>query len=65
MGHATQEETTRNEAIYNDFKAGLSYIEMVHKYQLSSQRLWQIVKREENRERLQDAMPNLDAEKIT
>jgi len=50
MGKPTQPETIRNQSIYNDFKAGVSYIDMVHKYQLSSQRLWQIIKREQLRD---------------
>jgi Mor family transcriptional regulator len=50
MGKPTQPETIRNQSIYNDFKSGVSYIDMVHKYQLSSQRLWQIIKREEGKE---------------
>jgi Mor family transcriptional regulator len=47
MGQPTQIAKERNEAMYNDFKSGMSYIELVHKYQVSSQRVWQIIKREQ------------------
>ena len=62
MGKPTQPETARNEAVYNDFKSGMSYVDMVHKYQISSQRLWQIVKREEKLEKFYDAVPSLVSE---
>ena len=51
MGQPTQIAKERNEAMYNDFKAGMSYIELVHKYQVSSQRVWQIIKREQLKEK--------------
>ncbi len=50
MGKPTQPETERNKELYTDFKCGMSYIDLVAKYRISSQRVWQIVKREEKME---------------
>ena len=49
MGNEPQEQIERNIAIYNDFKTGMNYVDLVAKYRISSQRLWQIIKREEKR----------------
>jgi Mor family transcriptional regulator len=49
MGKVPEEETVRNQQIYKDFKSGASYVYLVSKYRISSQRVWQIVKREEKR----------------
>ena len=50
MNSGTPEETERNKAVYNDFKQGISMIDLVVKYRISSQRIWQIIKRENERE---------------
>jgi Mor family transcriptional regulator len=47
MGKVPEEEKERNKAIYNDFKSGLSYVDLVAKYRISTQRVWQIIKREQ------------------
>jgi Mor family transcriptional regulator len=47
MGKPSEPETKRNESIYKDFKHNMSYVDMVSKYRISSQRIWQIIKRAE------------------
>ena len=58
MGKPTQPETVRNESVYNDFKSGMSYVDMVAKYRVSSQRIWQIIQRE----KMFEVIPSLENE---
>ena len=43
-------KTERNESIYEDFKAGMSYIDLVVKYRVSSSRISSIINKAENME---------------
>jgi Mor family transcriptional regulator len=45
MGLQPAENKERNIALYNDFTNGMFVVDLVKKYQLSSQRIYQIVKR--------------------
>jgi Mor family transcriptional regulator len=49
MGTPAPEETERNLAIYNDHKSGMSGVELVKKYGITSQRIHAIVRRERKR----------------
>ena len=54
MGLEPKEEKERNQAIYNDYKSGASYVDMVSKYRISSQRIWQIIKKQEKKSEVLD-----------
>lgn len=50
MNKGTPESAERNQALYNDYKTGMEYVDLVAKYRISSQRVWQIIKRIEKKE---------------
>jgi Mor family transcriptional regulator len=43
----SQEKTERNQALYNDFKTGLSVVDLVAKYRIDSSVVTRIIKREQ------------------
>ena len=43
----TMPKTERNQALYNDFKTGLSVIDLVAKYRIDSSVVTRIIKREQ------------------
>lgn len=43
MGVKPKEKTHRNDRLYKDYKSGLSFVDLVSKYKISSQRIYQIV----------------------
>jgi Mor family transcriptional regulator len=43
----SQEKKVRNEALYNDFKTGLSVVDLVAKYRIDSSVVTRIIKREQ------------------
>ena len=43
----SQEKVERNLALYNDFKAGLSVVDLVAKYRIDSSVVTRIIKREQ------------------
>jgi len=47
MGLEPQENTKRNSDLYKDYKSGLNFVELVSKYRISSQRIYQIIKKYE------------------
>ena len=52
----SQEKIERNEALYNDWKTGLSVIDLVAKYRIDSSVVTRII----NRQRLLEVIPSLE-----
>ena len=45
--YMSQEKVERNKALYNDFKTGLSIVDLVAKYRINSSVIYDIIKREQ------------------
>ena len=45
MGMEPEEKKNRNQKIAEDYKNGMNFVELVSKYQITSQRIWQILKK--------------------
>ena len=54
MGKPSPVETERNLEVYNDYKSGMKRVDMVIKYGISSQRIWAIVRREDEKRSSED-----------
>lgn len=58
MGKPSPEESERNLALYNDYKMfvkgdhSMTIVDLVAKYRISSQRVWQIIHKMEKKENL-------------
>jgi Mor family transcriptional regulator len=44
MGMEPKEKTERNRKVVEDYNNGLSFVELVSKYRITSQRIYQIIK---------------------
>lgn len=50
MGKPSEEETKRNVELLKDYKSGnFSQVDLVSKYQISTARIYQIIKRDKNK----------------
>ena len=49
MGTPTEEQTPRNKKIYQEYKAGTPMLTLIKRYDISSQRIFQIVHRYEEK----------------
>lgn len=45
MAQEPQENVERNKELYSDYKSGMSFVDLVVKYRISSQRIYQIIKK--------------------
>lgn len=49
MGLEPQEKKERNGQIMKDYQAGMNFVELVSKYKITSQRIWQIIQKEKEK----------------
>jgi len=49
MGIGTEEKAPRNKKIYQEYKAGTPLLELIKRYDISSQRIFQIVHKYEEK----------------
>jgi Mor family transcriptional regulator len=47
MGMVPEEKKDRNADLLKDYKSGMNFVDLVSKYRISSQRIYQIVKKAE------------------